>query len=217
MVEDPLQSLDASTVQGLTDLVDALRSLLISVATGGPRIEEMDATYKKCHLAMRVGLERHGIDPQFKWNSLWDWYCSGKLGSYAERRTFINQLADPVLERLVRLAARGGVSDGGDAPETWGTLEERLEELKAKVPTCVSLDDRQDIGRRAREIVIAAINLVFGPEMVPDGTEVPKGAGAKNRLDFVMDSLVPGAAHTELRQLMRTLLEPAHKINTPRG
>ncbi len=221
MWEDPFEDeeIDSNTPEGLADLVDAQRSLLISVATGGPRIDDADRGYKKRHRLLKTGLERHGIALPFKWNSLWDWYgfYSGKLGSYAERRVHINELADPVLEQLDRLQTRGMVSDWGEAPETWATLNGRLEELRERVTTAATADDLQDVGRRAREVIIASVNLVFEAEMVPAGDDAPKGADAKNRLEHIMNNLVPGTAHAELRKLMRGALELAHKVTHSEG
>lgn len=211
--EDPFEEDEEATVESLVDLVDAQRSLLISVATGGPRIEEVESTYKKRHRRLKAGLDRHGVAAPFKWNSLWDWYgyYSGKLSTYAERRSYVNELADVAIDQLTSLATRG-VTDLGTSPETWGTLDARLEELKSLVPHAKSVDDLQDIGRRAREIIIGAVNLVFREDMVSSGAEVPKGADAKNRLDVIMESLVPGTAHAELRKVMRGSLELAHKV-----
>ena len=217
---------DASSPEALADLVDTQRSVLISVATGGPRIDDVEREYKRRHRKLKQGLDHYGIAPPFKWSSLWDWYgyYSGKLGSYAERRAYINQLADTALEELEKLQTHGKVSDWGDTletpgavPENWGTINLRLEELKKRVGTATSTDDNQDVGRRSREIIIAAVNLVFRPEMVPPGDEVPKGADAKNRLEHVMNSLVPGTAHAELRKLLRAALEVAHKVTHSDG
>lgn len=221
MWDDPFaaERPDTETPEGLADLVDAQRTLLISVSTGGPRIDDTDAAYKQRHRLLKAGLERLGIEPPFKWNSLWDWYgyYSGKLGSYAERRTYINSLADPVLDRLLRMQPPGVVAEWGPVPETWAAVNRRVEELRSRTAEASSTDDYQDLGRRSREIIIAAVNLVFTPEMVPLGDDVPKGADAKNRLEHIMNSLVPGTAHAELRKLMRTALELSHKVTHSEG
>jgi hypothetical protein len=216
MSADPFNDngLDADSPEGLADIIDAQRNTLISVATGGPRIDDMDAEYQRRHRVLKAGLQRIGISPPFPWNSLWDWYgyYSGKLGSYAQRRIHVNQLADPVLEELTRIQTRNVVSDWGAAPESWATVEDRLSELKVRLSNASSLDDYQDVGRRSREIVIAAVNISFDPEMVPTGDEVPKGADAKNRLEHILNSSVPGSSHAELRKVMRAALDLAHKV-----
>lgn len=210
---------DSSSPDALADLVDSQRSVLISVATGGPRIDDADREYKKRHRVLKRGLDHYGIVPPFKWSSLWDWYgyYSGKLGSYAERRAYINELADPVLEQLEKRQTRGVIADWGETPESWGTLNQRLDELKQRVSAATSTDDHQDVGRRAREIIIAAVNLAFRSEMIPPGDDIPKGADAKNRLEHVMNNLVPGTAHAELRKLLRDALDLAHKVTHSDG
>jgi hypothetical protein len=80
------------------------------------------------------------------------------------------------------------VSDWGESEEadtTWGTLEACLEGLKDEFDKATARDDWQDVGRRAREIMIDAADLVFEDSMIPPD-ESAKGRRRKASLRLLL-------------------------------
>lgn len=73
-------------------------------------------------------------------------------------------------------------------------------------------DDLQDVGRRAREIIIDAANMVFDESMVPTGQNVPCPNDAKRRIDFYLGHRVPGQSQADLRRVVRTVLDLANTV-----
>jgi hypothetical protein len=47
------------------------------------------------------------------------------------------------------------------------------------------------VGRRAVEILIGAVNLVWDLSMVPDGQDPPRGSDAKAKFDLVVTKALP--------------------------
>ncbi len=78
------------------------RNQLISVATGGARIQEVDDYYKARHRRIAAALSARGLENPNPFASLWDWYQKWKdeFGSYAERRRYIDALYAPIIATL---------------------------------------------------------------------------------------------------------------------
>jgi hypothetical protein len=206
---------DGSTVESLIALLAAQQALLISVATGGPQIDTVNAEYKRRHRALSSGLTRLGLTSPFPWRDLWEWYgrwSSGDLPSYASRRQYIRELSAPIDDELSRRLSSARLVDWGSDRQTWASLEARLDGLKKELDAATDLDDLQDVGRRAREIIIDAANLVFDISMVPDGDDPPKGSDAKRRIELFLDTRAAGTSHVELRRLIRAAWDLANSI-----
>ena len=139
------------------------------------------------------------------------------MGTYAERRKHVRALLHDALDALQIKADGAGLDDWGGVVPRWRDLEERLTGMKERLDRAVSLDDRQDVGRRAKEIVIDAVALAFDESMVPDGEDAPKGADAKARFDLIVASKAGGKTHAELRGLMRAAWELAQKLTHGEG
>lgn len=96
--------------------------------------------------------------------------------------------------------------------EAWTRLEQRVNELKDELAAAVSPDDLQDVGRRAREVLIELGQLALSDEALGPEIAAPKQADAKQRLSLFLEARAPGAAHAELRQLVRAAWELAQKV-----
>lgn len=187
----------------LLQLVDTQRGLLISVATGGASPEQADDEYRSRQTEISEGLARIGLSNPFPWRSLWEWrtFYARRLGTHDERKADIDQRAREVLSKL-------GGEDGGSlaSSSSWRLVDVRTRELRSRLREADSLDDYQDVGRRSREIIINAVNVVFTDGMVPRGQVVPQGSNAKARLEILADELLTGpSGRAELRTLLRDL------------
>ncbi len=95
---------DISTIDGLMQELQNQAALLIAVATGGPRIQAVEAEYQRRRRQLVRALERRGLQYPFPWHDLqlWYGYWHANLPNYISRRTHISQLVGPVLEALER-------------------------------------------------------------------------------------------------------------------
>lgn len=87
----------------LLKAIDKLKSTMISVATGGPRIAEVQDEFSALFDAVDAELGRRSIPNALPYRELWDWYgrwSSGDLPSYKSRRTFVNELAGDLVRAI---------------------------------------------------------------------------------------------------------------------
>src|SRR5438309_2095533 len=147
-----------STPTGARALLEQQAALLTAVATGGPRIEAVNAEYREQRAQLNENFRLLGIEPPFPWRDLWEWYghYSRELPTYGSRRQLISSLVGTAEDALDGLKQRDVIDDFGGKPVTpsWARLEERVTELKDELAAAQSQDDLQDVGRRAREILI---------------------------------------------------------------
>jgi hypothetical protein len=208
MDEDEVGPLGA-TIEELITLIELQQGLLSSVATGGPRIEAVERTYKTRRDRIRRGLRPYGIPEPFPWGSLWDWYGFWQsLGGYALRRRHVEGLAGPVLDQLRERHEAIGLSDWADGGIE--SLQARLEGIKLTLQSAASLDDYQDVGRRCREVLSDLSDEVFDPSLVPDGQPSPVAKDVKARLDLFFAARFAGESGEEMRRLMRATVALAN-------
>ena len=88
--------------------IEKIRKMMISVATGGPRIDAVNGEYQETFTEVAAELARRGISNPVNYNSLWDWYgrwSSGDLPSYQSRRQFVGDLLNPLINRILLICA----------------------------------------------------------------------------------------------------------------
>jgi hypothetical protein len=101
---------------------------------------------------------------------------------------------------------------GGAANPDWWAISERLDELKEAFRRSVTAEDRKDVGRRARDLVIATVLKVYRPSMVKMGQEPPKAADAKAMFDVILESRAGGSRHSDLRKLLRAAFDAGNTL-----
>lgn len=78
--------------------LESIRGNMIAVATGGPRIQDVNEQYQLVVATVAAELARRHIDNPITYGSLWDWYgrrSTGDLPSYQSRRAFVSQAHQP--------------------------------------------------------------------------------------------------------------------------
>ncbi|MEU4484320.1 hypothetical protein AB0H94_05395 [Streptomyces purpurascens] len=192
----------------LLQLLDAVANDLRAIATGTSSAQAPER-YQDNREELDEGLAAHGIPSPFPWKDLAQWRGAYPSISktYEGRREHIEARAAPVRKQLERLAAGAGPSDSGPASPDWPELASRITELRQELTSSPTLDVYQDVGRRAREILIELGQLVYRPEMLPVGAETPQEANAKARLDYAATALMGGSG--SVRKDWRRLINAA--------
>lgn len=212
---DPEPEPEEVTLEALLDLLKSQAALLVSVATGGPRIQEVNGKYQKQRRKLDAGLRKVGVQPPFKYDDLWAWYgeWSTEWPTYAERRIRIGNLARPAREALEAALDDVQISDPGSTGlPTWISLDARVEGVVNELRTAQTRDDLQDVGRRCREILIDAAKLLADPQLIPEGADAPKAGDAKAWLELFLAARAAGRSHRELRAFVPVAWDLAQKV-----
>ena len=102
--------------------IELQRSLMIAVATGGPRIQTVDDEYQTRRATIRDGIAEREIEEPNPYDDLWAWYgkwSGGDLPTYQARRQFISELYAPVLNQIrAEETGQRGVRER-EAPTGW--------------------------------------------------------------------------------------------------
>lgn len=206
---------DITTIDGLVQELEAQSQLLISVATGGPRIDSVQGDYQRRRQRLIPALKRRGLEYPFPWPDLWQWYgdWSANLGTYASRRTRVRELISPTLEGLERQRSGLSVTDPTlETPPSWASLDARVAGLANELSLASTPDDLQDVGRRSREVLIDCARLLADASLVPTGVQPPKASDAKSWLDLYLAANAAGSGRAELRRLARDAWDLAQKV-----
>jgi hypothetical protein len=207
---------DVYTIDGLIQELENQAALLISVATGGPRIDSVQADYAQRRQRLVRALEKRGLTYPFPWPDLWQWYgfWTGSLAGYGPRRTHIRKLLSPTLDALEKLRSGIGLTDSGAAGRAakWSDLEGRLRGLAQELTAVATRDDIQDIGRRAREVLIDCAGILANSDLVPVGQNPPRVGDAKAWLNLFLAKNAPDSNREELRRLVRDAWDLAQKV-----
>jgi hypothetical protein len=205
---------DLSSIDALTQEVELQAALLTEVATGGRPWQPLRKEYRDRRRRLTEALEDRGLQYPFPWQDLGQWYgyWSGNLPTYASRRAKVADLAAPVLDALDHQGTGLTLTDPGSGQLAWASLDARLTGLAGELAKAASLDDMQDVGRRAREILIDCARLLADPSLVPGGQPVPKAADAKAWLDLFLAAQAPGSHRDALRRLVRAAWDLAQTV-----
>jgi hypothetical protein len=205
---------DLTNLDMLIQEVELQAALLIEVATGGRSRDVMQWEYHDRRRRLVPALTSRGLQYPFPWQDLGHWYgyWSANLRTYEERRAKINGLIALTLAALQRLRSGLAVSDPGGGPLTWSGLDARLEELSAELVGAASRDDLQDVGRRAREILIDCAQLLADPSLMPVGQDPPKAGDAKAWFELFLAARAYGSHRDALRRFIRAAWELAQTV-----
>jgi hypothetical protein len=192
---------DAELIQA----IEQLRATLIAVATGGPRIVDVNDEYQRNYSVASGAIAQRGLENPIPYGSLWDWYgrwSSGDLPTYRSRREFIAELVRPLLARL----RTGRVEEF--EPTGWVRVDRTVGEIRDRLASATSEDQFQAVGLLCREALISVAQAVFVPDRHPtlDGV-APSHTDAKRMLDAYITVELGGDANEFARKHARSALD----------
>ena len=201
--------------QELVAQIEAQRALMIAVATGGPRIHEVNGDYRTRRVMIAGELGGRGIDDPNPYNDLWAWYgkwSSGDLPSYQSRRTYISELYQPLI-RLLMEERVGVTQELGTTPTGWIRVDRGIGEIRQRLEEAATEEQRQAIGVLCREVLISLTQEVYVRERHPslDGQE-PSRTDAKRILDAYIAVELQGGPNETARKHARASLDLANEL-----
>ena len=84
-----------SKVKDAIQQVELQKALMISVSTGGQRIQQVNEEYKERRIEIASTLDQIGVVDPNPFPDLWNWYSrwsDGSLPTYQSRRIFLSEL-----------------------------------------------------------------------------------------------------------------------------
>ena len=206
------------TKQTIMQLIERMKSLMISVSTGGPRIQEVNPQYIAAAKTLDQHLSVLGLDNPNPFRDLWEWYgrwSQSDLSSYASRRTFIAQLYEHTLHEI----ENSQEEFTGDIYEStgWDRVDRAIYEMKKRIAVADTEEKFQAIGMLGRETLITTAQQVFNRELhkTADGIE-PSDTDTKRMLDAYFMYALSGPANERYRKFAKSAVDLANHLTHDR-
>ena len=195
--------------------LEVQRGLMVSVATGGPRIQEVNQEYIERRERIAGELRRRGLDDPNPHFDLWTWYgrwSAGDMPTWASRRTHLSEMYQPLIDQV-----RAGPSNVGaqvfEEPTGWDRVDRGVYEIRRRLEQAENEEQFQSVGLLCREVLISLAQVVFDPRQhrVQDGVE-PSETDARRMLDAYIGTELAGGPNEGVRRHAKAALALANDL-----
>lgn len=195
--------------------IEEQKQLLIAVATGGPRINDVNAEYIRRREQLASDLAERGLEDPNPFADLWKWYgkWSAEIQGYQPRREFIVDLYDELLREL-----RGAAdpSRGGE-PTGWARVDRSGHKIRLQLARARHEEDFQAVGLLCRDVLISVAQEVFEPTRHPPADGVhPSDTDAGRMLEAFVAAELPGSENEAVRRHAKAALALANAMTHKR-
>lgn len=202
----------------MLEQVDFQRSLMTAVATGGPRIDDVNLEYKNRRTVIGDGLPKLGLADPNPYTDLWSWYgkWSADLPNYRSRREYLRDLYAP-LQTQLESVVRGNQPADSREPTGWERVDRALDKLRLQLQDARDEEDYQQVGLLAREVLISLGQAVYDPSVHPPVDDVTPGQNDAGRmLESYIAATLAGKSNEELRRHAKAALRLALSLQHER-
>lgn len=216
--------IDWSKITGLTTKdniltdIDFLKNTMISVSTGGQRIQEVNDEYKEIYYRVNHAIHKLNFQNPNPYKDLWDWYgkWSSTFSTYRERRAFIREMYNSLIQILEENEEPENISVTVDL-KGWERIERSIQEIRLRQNEANKEEQFQVIGLLCRETIITLAQEVFLLEKHPilDDVKVSK-TDAKRMLQAYIAVELSGSSNKILRQYAKSTLDLANELTHKR-
>jgi hypothetical protein len=188
-----------------------IRAILVSVSTGGARIQTLDGEYQELFAQVDDELRAMGLENSIPFNDLWKWYgrwSEGDLPSYQSRRQFVAELIDPLVTKI-----RTGRTAVQVAPTGWPLVDRQVGQARQRLAAAKKEEDFQTVGLLSRETLISLAQAVFDPARHPteEGINVSE-TDYKRMIEAYIVIEMAGGQSEEIRKHAKSALDLANKV-----
>lgn len=206
---------DLSNKDDLIKSIEALKALMISVSTGGPDIKSQNQSYKQEYNRIANILKKLKLENPNPFNDLWKWYDkwkNGDLPRYADRRSFIGELYDELLD-ILSSAEDEGVVDQPYEMTGWIKVDRTISEMRKRIKEAKQEEQFQSIGLLGREALISLAQEVYNDSIHKpiDGVD-PSDTDAKRKLEAYISTELIGGPNEELRNYAKSTIKLANYL-----
>ena len=199
--------------------IEAQRSLMNAVATGGPRIQQVNGQYVERRDRIATELRRRGIADPNPHGDLWAWYgrwSAGDMPSWQSRRGHLSEMYQPLIDRI-----RAGPSSSGaqifEEPTGWPRVDRGIYEIRRRLEQAETEEHFQAVGLLCREALISVAQVVYDSQrhFSEDGV-APSETDAKRMLDSYISIELAGGSNEGLRRHAKAALSLANDLQHSR-
>ncbi len=203
------------TDEQLIDEIESQRSLMMAVATGGPKIQAVNQAYIERRDRIAGELRRLGLDDPNPHGDLWAWYgrwTAGDMPSWSSRRVYVSNM----YQRLLDSIKAGSRTSGAlifEEPTGWDRVDRGIYEIRRQFEQASTEEQFQAVGLLCREVLISVAQVVFDSSRHPslDGVE-PSPTDAKRMLEAFIAVELTGNPEEGLRRYARAALSLANDL-----
>lgn len=198
----------------LIEGLNRMRDLMVSVSTGGSRIQEVDEQYQRTYAKILAALAVRKITNPITYGNLWDWYgrwSSGDLPSYQSRRSFVSNLFTPLIN-LIQTGQEQEYQLTG-----WERVDRTVGEMRNRLASAENEEQFQAVGLLCRDGLVSLAQAVYIRANHPplDGIE-PSSTDANRMLESYIAVEMKGDANEELRRYAKASLRIANALTHSR-
>lgn len=197
----------------LIEAIEYLRNTMIAVATGGPRINDVNLQFQETYSLIDEELARREIKNPLPYKNLWDWYgrwSTGDMPTHQSRRVFLSELFNPLISRI----GTGQVEEF--EPTGWARVDRTVGEVRERLASATNEEQFQAVGLLCREALISLAQAVYIRERHPplDGVTTSP-TDAKRMLEAYIAVELSGGTK-EARKHARSTLDLALNLQHKR-
>ncbi|RJP57220.1 MAG: hypothetical protein C4541_10625 [Candidatus Auribacter fodinae] len=191
------------TDKELLQSIEKLKNIMVSVSTGGQRIQNINAAYQNSYRDVDNELNNRTIKNPNPYSDLWEWYgrwSSGDLPSYQSRRQFLADMFRDVSQELQNRVA-GKKPTIPQEPTGWPRVDRTIDVIRKRLESARTEEEYQTIGLLCREVLISLAQSVYDPEQHPsiDGVH-PSETDATRMLENYIGSTLAGSSNEAARR-----------------
>jgi hypothetical protein len=199
-------------IKELLTQIDLQKSLMISVSTGGSRIQTVNDEYKERKREIAFALNELHVEDPNSYSDLWGWYgkwSDGSLPTYQSRREYINILYKPLID-VLSSRLRKDVIEPLIEFTGWERVDRNVDKIASQLAKANNEEDFQSIGLLCREALISVAQAVYDPRDNPslDGVEISE-TDAKRMLEAYLAANLKGSTNEIHRKFAKTAYQLA--------
>jgi hypothetical protein len=199
--------------------VNYLKDIMISVSTGGQKIQDVNEEYQKRFAKVSTALKRLAFENPNSFNDLWQWYgkwSSGEMPQYKDRRAFIGEMYGNILKALQE-TEQPELLNVSVNMTGWERIDRTVKEIKIRLKQAANEEQFQTVGLLCRETIISLAQAIYNEEKHPtlDGIKASK-TDAKRMLDAYIAVELAGGGNENLRRYARASSDLANELTHKR-
>lgn len=201
--------------------IETIRNIMVSVATGGNRIQQEEGRYQQLQTQVTSKLKKLNIPYSNTYSSLWDWYGKWRADfpTYQERRQYIKDLFMPTINFLDDATPNNEMITFVELDD-WDRIKRTVSKIQRNSTTACNEEDYQSIGLLCREVIISLAQVVYSPTLhgsIDDnGVEIGKTDSVRMIGNYIQFKL-SGKENEELRAYAKNTNKLANLLTHKRN